>query len=396
MSKISVTEERKRQKRNQILQTIRSKGDVSRFDVKKKTKLSMSTVLTFIERLLEEGLLYEEESDKTGVGRKPTWLRINPDGRYFLGVDFNKDNIYISILNFSLQEIYHREESCAGITAKQFLDTLFAGINQAIAFLGDDAKKLTGIGIGAPGYLDKKNGKILSYAHMPELKEVELQKQIQERFSLPVMLENNVNAMAVEAASQRKQSEDCLFVSVRSGIRMSLYLKGELYLGCNDFAGEIGHTPVAGSHRECPCGRKGCLDTEASNIGILSRIHEGIAEGRFKEFSRKVAGKVENLRIEDFIANVRKGNPESIQLAEKAALFLGETVSMAVNLLNPTAVIVSGKLVDCGKAYTETLKNKIWESTVADCGVQIKTQRPDETAGARGMARLVYLSEFKA
>ena len=89
MSRESIMESRKYYQRNKMLSIIRYQKDVSRYDVKKATAYSMTTVLNTIEEMLGEGLIYEEECAEARVGRKPVWLRINPDGGYFIGLEFN-------------------------------------------------------------------------------------------------------------------------------------------------------------------------------------------------------------------------------------------------------------------------------------------------------------------
>ena len=78
MNSESILESRKYYQRNKILSVIRFQRNVSRYDIKKSTSYSMTTVLSIIEDLLGEDLIYEEECDEVREGRKPVWLRLNP------------------------------------------------------------------------------------------------------------------------------------------------------------------------------------------------------------------------------------------------------------------------------------------------------------------------------
>jgi len=78
-----LVENRKNLKRNKIIRTIRYSDEVSRYDVKKITAYSMTTVLNVINELIQKKILIEEECTSVKSGRKPTWLRINPDGEFF-------------------------------------------------------------------------------------------------------------------------------------------------------------------------------------------------------------------------------------------------------------------------------------------------------------------------
>ena len=70
-----------------------SDQELSRFDLKKISGYSMSSVLELSKEMIEEGLIYEEECAESRVGRKPAWLRINPAGGFYIGLEFNAQYI---------------------------------------------------------------------------------------------------------------------------------------------------------------------------------------------------------------------------------------------------------------------------------------------------------------
>ena len=152
----SILENRKNYQRNKMLSVIRLHENISRNDVKKITAYSMTTVLSTIDELIQEGLVYEESCNDSRVGRKPVWLRINPEGGYFLGVEFNRNAIHCVALDFTGKLIYDAERNIetSEKTADQVLELVKKMIYDGIAFLGEKSKKVIGIGIGIPGYSD--------------------------------------------------------------------------------------------------------------------------------------------------------------------------------------------------------------------------------------------------
>ena len=101
---ISSTTRRKNYKRNHILNIIRySSSNISRSDIKRETEYSMTTVLNTVAELIDKKLIYEDEpsQNETRIGRKPTYLHLNPAGAYFIGIEFNIQKMYWAILNFS-------------------------------------------------------------------------------------------------------------------------------------------------------------------------------------------------------------------------------------------------------------------------------------------------------
>lgn len=110
MATESIITTRKYYKRNKILNIIRSNENISRYDVKKMTMYSMSTVLDIIDDLIASGMVYEADCEEPRVGRKPVWLRLNPEGGYFIGAEFNAFHLHCAMLDFTGEIIYQSEE----------------------------------------------------------------------------------------------------------------------------------------------------------------------------------------------------------------------------------------------------------------------------------------------
>lgn len=98
----SILENRKNYQRNKMLSVIRLHENISRNDVKKITAYSMTTVLSTIDELIQEGLVYEESCNDSRVGRKPVWLRINPEVDIFW--ESNLTGMQFIVLLWTLQE----------------------------------------------------------------------------------------------------------------------------------------------------------------------------------------------------------------------------------------------------------------------------------------------------
>lgn len=395
MEIMNITELRKQSKRNLILASIRSGDEISRFEVKKLTRFSMTTVLAFVTELLDDKLIYEEECNDSRIGRRPIWLKINPEGAYFVGLDFNAKSIYLSVLDFTYNEIFHLEDDCNGCEASEIMKKIERNIKAAIDYMGNASGRLMGIGLGVPGYIDKNEGIGLFYAHIKGYSNIPLKKPLEEKFKLPVILENNINAMAVGASDELPKMDNYIFISIRSGIRMSIFIDGKLYLGQSGTAGEIGHIRVHGGNRMCSCGKKGCLDTESSNTAIQNKIQEGLNLGRFKEY-RDMIGDSEKFNMDLFLESVRMGHKDSLELVKEAAFYLGDVLAGVVNIFNPDAIVVTGDITRAGVPFMESMENAIRENVlyVNNKNLSIIQIDRDRFMGAQGAAMLVALQEF--
>lgn len=132
-------------------------------------------------------------------------------------------------------------------------------------------EKIHAMGIGAPGG-NYYNGTIEQAANLAWAKGVvPLADMFASRLNIPVAITNDANAAAMgemiygEAVGMKNFVELTLGTGVGSGI----VANGQLIYGCDGFAGELGHMVVEPEGRPCGCGRKGCLETYCSAIGVV-------------------------------------------------------------------------------------------------------------------------------
>jgi N-acetylglucosamine repressor len=396
----SIVELRKNYKQNQILNIIRYQKDVSRFSVKKQSQYSMSTVLNIINDLLKKKLIFEEECEDSRVGRKPKWLRIDADGGYFIGVEFNAENIYCVILDFSVSIIFSQMDSITdNDDVSSTIGKVKSLIRKAINYLGGRANKIFGIGIGAPGYVDVQKGIIIYYTLLKNWSNIPIKDLIEKEFKIKVYIENNVNAMALSYKWlwYEGDSKDFIFVSIRAGLRMSCILNNKLFPGDRGTAGEIGHIRASGNNRSCQCGKNGCLDTVVSNTGIRNRLVDEIKNGRFKQLFDMVGQDPERVNVYSFVDSVKAGHKDSVELVQDIAKSLGEVLANVINILNPDMVVLSGVLTKTGDIFVTKVKNTIYDNAIfVNCqNLKVRCSSFDENIGAVGAAALVMQKEFE-
>lgn len=400
MSSESIMESRKYYQRNKMLSVIRFQEDVSRYDVKKVTSYSMTTVLNTIDEMLSEGLIYEEKCDEARVGRKPVWLRINPEGGYFIGLEFNGRAMHSVILDFAGNAIYRKESTITEKhnNADEVLKLLKDNIRQAMDTLQDKRERILGIGIGVPGYSDKKEGVAISYTHLRGWDNIPLKKIVEDEFGLPCYMENNVSGMiyAYKWLVYNGKCEDMLFVSVRTGARVMPIINNTPVSSAYGFPGELGHIKVGNGSRICSCGKYGCLNTEVSDFAIVSKIKDGIRVRRFPEIVEMVNGDLEAITIVNFVDSVLLRHVDSLDLMKQVADFLGNTFSMLVNIFAPRKIVLYGELARIGEPFLEILRECVRENSIAENykGLQILASEFGRDLGAVGAAALVMQEEF--
>ena len=292
MQKESIIHNRKLYKRNRLMEILRcSTQNLSRFDLKKMSGYSMSSVLDLTKEMIEEGLIYEEECEEARVGRKPAWLKINPLGGFYVGLEFNAQYmncVAMDLLGNILSKCTRKtvqEGTVHQVKAETIICQIKKMLENALAEL-PDRNKVIGIGLGAPGYVDQENGISYSYSRIPAWKNIFLRDIIEEEFGIPCHIQNNVSVMtlAYKWLYYNGNSSDFIFISIRTGIRMVTISNNRLVSGKDGFAGELGHIKVSEGGRICTCGRYGCLNSEISDTAIVSKIQEGFGWDIFSAF----------------------------------------------------------------------------------------------------------------
>ncbi len=397
----SVISYRKYYKRNKVLNVIRSGQDVSRYDVKKQTMYSIATVGDIIGELIDEGLVYEEDCQETRVGRKPTWLRLNPSGAFFIGVEFNAQMMYCAMLNLVGDVVWEvSEKVSSGDSGDKITKQIIRHVQAAIEAAPGGKQRVSGLCVGVPGYCDKEKGIGISYTHLNNWENVPIKETLEEYFELPCYVDSNVNLMALAFKWFYFHGDvrDYVLVSMRTGIHMVPFMDNELILSHSGFAGELGHVHVAGGSRVCSCGRYGCLNSEISSAGILNTIQEGLKVGRFKPLLALAEGQEEKITIELFCQSVLTGHEDSVQLMKRTAAVLAEALAWVVNILAPQVIILSGYLpAGLSELFVNEVQAKMEPFTVAANykNLQVCASAFDKNLGAIGAAAMVMQEEFE-
>ncbi len=400
MEKDSIVKNRKYNQRNKMLNIIRFQENVSRYDLKKCTSYSMTTVLSMVEELIAEGYVYEEECEEVRVGRRPVWLRLNPDGGYFIGIEFNGYKMHCDILNFLGDVIYQQVvEMSRDNEPDVIINKVVACIDEAKRYLGEAGNKVLGVGIGVPGYVDKKLGIGRGYTYFKNWDCVHIKDEVEARVDLPCYIENNVNVMAFAYKwfLFNGDGEDFMFVSIRTGARVVPFINNRLIFSQTGFSGELGHIKVGRRHNICTCGKFGCLNAEISDVAIISKIREGFRLGRFQEIREMVDDELDVVDMEIFAKSVKAGHKDTLMLMEETAQYLGEALAVTINILSPKRIILYGELAKLGNVFLKELRIHIENCTIEENieGLSIQASELGGDLGAIGAGALVMQEQFE-
>ncbi|MFL5680694.1 MAG: ROK family protein [Chloroflexota bacterium] len=288
------------------------------------------------------------ELTSTGSGADETGRRVT-DGNV-LALDLGASRIRVAVVTPDGRVIARDEartpgaDGPAGVVAA-CIERLRA---VAAAAARDGAAPPVGIGISAVGPLDAKNGILVDPPNVgPGFRNVAISTPVADALDLPVSLERdtNVAALAEQTYGAARGATDFLYLTVSTGIGGAIVADGELYLGPDGVAGEIGHIPVALDAPPCGCGGAGHLEATSAGSGIARQARLAIEAGRapgLADLAARLAPAT--LEARDVAAAEDAGDPDAAAIMELARRsFAAATVGL-VNVFNPQLIVVGGSL----------------------------------------------------
>jgi glucokinase len=260
---------------------------------------------------------------------------------------------------------------------------------------GATRKDFLGIGVGAPGPLDREKGLVIVAPNLG-WRDFPLRDRIQSRLGLPVSLDNDANCATVGEwwLGAARGGKNVVGITIGTGIGGGLIINGELYHGASDVAGEIGHTTIDVNGRHCKCGNYGCLEAYASGPAIATRAREALMrEDTASMLPSMVDGQLDRLTAELVYDAAKKGDGLANEIVRDTARYLGAGIATLLNVINPDTVVIAGGVIRAGEALLGPLRAEVrrraFSPAVKACRIV-----PAELSGTAGVIGAV--ATFKA
>jgi glucokinase-like ROK family protein len=358
-------------------------------EISKEINISVPKTTSLITELIEEGLISDYGKFESTGGRKANLYGLIGDAGFILGVDVKKYYINIGLLNFKKQLIHQKSR----ITFK--LDNTAESLNQLIQIIQNFIKeveikkdKILSLGINLSGRINHTKGYSYTFFHFQE---EPLSEIIQEKIGIKTYLENDSRAMAFgEFCNGEVNTEkNVLFVNLDYGIGLGILIDGKVYYGKSGFSGEFGHIPFFNNEIICHCGKKGCLETEASGNALLRKFKEKIKLGSTSSVLKKNK-KVEDITLTDLILAAQNEDVLIIELLAELGENLGKGLAVLINVFNPELIIIGGTLSETGEYLKLPIKSSInkYSLSLVNADTELKLSKLGEKAGIIGACLL--------
>ncbi|HHF98015.1 MAG TPA: ROK family transcriptional regulator [Candidatus Aerophobetes bacterium] len=387
----------KRMNKALILRTINKEGAISRAELSRKTSLSMPTIMKIVDELKEEGLIIEAGVAPSIGGRPPKVIKLNPKGAYAIGVKILPNELRVVVANLRNNFVARRVETISPFSGyRKILAQLKDAIREVTYRSRVNFRQILGIGIGVPGIVNSSsNGKVIFAPNLRGWENVSLASDIEKEFDVPVFIENEarVSALAEKWYGIARGVENFVCIDVAVGIGAGIVIDGELYRGHGNLAGEIGHLVVVKNGPVCNCGKRGCLETVASNTAIINMVRNNPTS----TIMRLCKESENSITMKEIIKAVKVGDKECEKYIKRAAVYLGRAIGYLINIIDPEMIIINGEITLAGDVFFDPLKREIDKSAFRAGKIlpKIVTSGLGEDVGLIGASSLVIRNIFK-
>jgi predicted NBD/HSP70 family sugar kinase len=365
-----------------IFRLIGSSGPIARTQIARRLGLSPATVTAVTRELLDRGIVRVAERAPSRRGRPALLLEVVGGAAAAFGIKLAPDHV-VGVRVDLEAEVQARFEESFDATEPGAPERLADVLARWLDGTGSTTP-LLGLGVGVSGVVDSAEGRIDS--PMLGWRNVPLAELLRERLRLPVLVDNDVNTLAIAERlyGRGRESDNFVTVTIGRGVGLGIVAGGDIYRGFRGGAGELGHTTAVVDGATCRCGKRGCLETVVGDPAL-------VAEGRRCNLLGPDDGIEQLRRLAD------EGNRPARHLFADAGAALGRAVADVSNLLSPQLVLVSGEGTQAWQHLASAFEASFRANLFAPLdGIVVEVDPWDDAKWAVGAATLVLRASFAA
>ena len=273
---------------------------------------------------------------------------MNGQEKCWAGFDLGGTKMLACVFDAELQKLGSRRRKTRGEAGQEEgVARIIKTIDQALADADKKRRDLNGIGIGCPSPVDMERGVLLEAVNLG-WENVNVQQELESEYDCPVAVLNDVDA-GVYGESQfgaASGAQTVLGVFPGTGIGGGCVYRGQIVHGKASSCMEIGHVQVREGGHLCGCGRRGCLETEASRLAISAEVAKAAFRGETPQLLEMVDPDLPELRSGVLAEAIAAGDEVIERIVQDAAAKIGIAVANFVNLFAADCVVLGGGMVE--------------------------------------------------
>jgi transcriptional regulator of PTS gene len=377
-------------RKKRIITFLSTGGESTLNELSELINISIPKTTELILELEAGGFVTGAGRRNEGPGRKASVYKLAPDSLFFLGLEIKKYSINIGLMGFDKKMVYLEnsvpffyEDKDASLSRIIYL------IHSFLEHCGIPVEKIAGIGCSISGRVNVHSGEILTFYHFGD---APVKQVLEQEFGIPVYLDNDSRALSYGEFNfgKRGKEKEVLVLNLDYGIAIGIFVDGRPVYGISGYAGELGHIPLFDNEKICFCGKKGCLETEASGKALIDNLVLAM-EGGTNSLLQPVFKEKGRIELEDVADAIKRGDNLALSAIANIGEFLGRGLAVTINLFNPELIIIGGSLSGVGDALLLPVKAFILRHSlsVVNADTRVELSELGEKAGLLGCCLLV-------
>jgi predicted NBD/HSP70 family sugar kinase len=330
--------------KNMIIKTLYFNKAMSCAGLSELFDKSIPSIAKAVNELMDEGFVVEDGYAPSSGGRRPLMYSVKANTMYILAIALDQltariqlfdllNNAVADMVTFELK-LLNNPDALAKLTTE---------INSYIKGSGVAKEKIAGIGIGMPGFINVTEG--INYTYLDAGGE-SLTAYLTAKTGIKTYIDNDSSliALAEQKFGIAKSQNEVMVINLGWGIGLGMIVNGKLFRGYNGFAGELSHIPLSEDGALCECGKRGCLEAEASMLVVARKAIAGIQQGRITSLKYNGNDHDHSKLMGDAVLEAaNNGDQFAIELLSDAGYKIGKALAILIHIMNPANIVLSGR-----------------------------------------------------
>ncbi len=285
---------------------------------------------------------------------------------FYIGVDLGGTNIVVGLVDEDghiIEKMQKPTYKARGI--RRICDDITNMCLHIIETYGLDDMNLIGIGIGAPGTIDRNKGCIV-YSNNIAVRDFNIINYMRRKLGrlgkkivMEVANDADCAALGEVKAGGAKGYESAIVITLGTGVGSGIVIEGKLFSGCQPGGAELGHQVIVHNGRQCSCGNKGCLEAYASATGLTNMAREAAKAHSNSSLNTLVKGNLDKMNARVPFDAAKQGDEVAKKLVDEYIMYLAIGINNMINAFKPEVLLIGGGVSRQRDGLIVPLKKKL-------------------------------------
>ena len=311
---------------------------------------------------------------------------------YYVGIDLGGTSIKAGLVHEKGHIL--QKATCPTLVergARPVVDDMARLSLKVIEMGGASLEEVKAIGIGLPGILDPRTGRVPFCTNL-FWRDVPVIEWMKETVNKPIFIENDatVAGLAESVAGVSAGIRNSVFLTLGTGVGGGIVLNGKIYSGSHGVGSELGHMITVAGGDMCTCGNRGCWERYASATALIRMGTEAALANPKSLIMTSVNGDIDSITARTVMDAAKAGDPDALKVFDEYVYNICTGLVGIINFIDPEMIVLGGGVSLAGDFLLNAVRNKLPEmvfyKTMPYAAVELATLGND--AGIIGAAML--------